>query len=185
MSDFKVRGYSLLSASGYLKDIAGDRALAALSPEARDTLATVNNSTWGPAEHLSELLTAVVAVADGNEREARRHLENCGERMGITTTGTFLKLIMKVLTPRLFASRVPQLWNRDSNVGQMDVELFDDHIVIYLKNMEPLKHLAPVIVGYHRFVMRNMGIVITKTDLHGWAIDKPTGKDVWFANYWG
>lgn len=184
MSDLSVRGYAITHAGEYLRQQGGDQAIAALSPALRQTLETAAAASWQPAAQMSEVFHAVAKLGKGDEAKARDHLEKCGEYQGMASSSTFLKLVMKVLTPSIFAKRVPTLWSRDSTVGTMDVELFDDHIVIKFKNTEPLEHLAPTVIGYHRYVMKHMGINVIRSELHGWSLSQPSSADLWFASYW-
>lgn len=184
MSDIQVRGYAILHAGAYLRETAGEQAMDALSPALKQALATATAASWQPVSHVSELFHAVAKLGKGDEEKARDHLEKCGEYQAVAATTTFLKLVMKILTPSMFAKKLPSLWARDATGGTYEVEVFDDHILCRLKNMEAFEHFAPTSVGYVRHTLKQMGKVVTKSTLHGWGLDKPSSSDTWFDMHW-
>lgn len=186
MSEVKTRGYSLLNTAAYLRHAAGpdaDRIMEGLSPALRQALNGAAPTGWQPAAYTSELAHEIAKLANGDETKAREQLEACGEFVGKAATTTFLKLVMKVLTPTMFAKKLPTLWSRDATGGTYVVDVFEDHIVCRLKDMEAFAHMGPISVGYVRFALKSMGMQIVSSKLHDWALDKPIAP-AWFEIYW-
>src|SRR5262249_16908134 len=140
----------------------GEPAIAALSPALRQALSTATAASWQPVEHVSELFHAVAKLGNGDEEKAREHLEKCGEYQAVAATTTFLKLVMKVLTPNMFAKKLPTLWSRDATGGTYAVDVAEDHIICRLKDMEKFEHFAPTSVGYVRHSLKCMGKEVVK-----------------------
>jgi hypothetical protein len=184
MSDVQVRGYAIVHAAGYLRQEAGEQAVQALSPALQHALKTATPAGWQPVAHVAELFHAVAKLGDGNEAKAREHLEKCGEYQAIAATTTFLRLVMKVLTPNMFAKKLPSLWSRDSTGGRYLADVHEDHIVCHLKEMEAFEHFAPTSVGYVRYSLKTMGKEVTKTTLSGWSLAKPSSPDMSFSLHW-
>src|SRR5690348_12475897 len=59
------------------------------------------------------LLWRAIADTQPNEEAAYAELVRCGETVGAFAAGTFLKLLLKMLTPHMFANKFPDLYKRD------------------------------------------------------------------------
>jgi hypothetical protein len=188
MSDIQVRGYTVLKTAAYLKSTVGEaeskKMFQSFSPELQHTLGSATAAGWVPAAHSSELFRAVASIAKGNEEKARTELVNCGKWLANEATNTFLKLLMKVLTPNLFAKKLPSLWSRDATGGRYEVDVFDDRIVCRLKDMKAFDHIGPIGVGYVTFSLEAMRKPVEKTELHGWSLAVPNPDESWFELYW-
>jgi len=188
MSETQVRGYTVLKTAAYIKHATGEqeakRILQGLSPSLQQALTTATPASWLPVAHCSELFSAVAGLAKGDEAKAKAELINCGEFLGNEATNTFLKLVMKILTPAMFAKKLPSLWSRDATGGKYDVEVYDDRIVCKLLEMEEFEHIGPISVGYVSFALQAMRKPVAKSNLHGWSLDKPRPKECWFELYW-
>jgi hypothetical protein len=184
MPDLQVRGYAIVHAGKYLREAGGQKAIEALSAPLQRVLDVATPVAWTPVSHMAELFHAVAKLGDGDEEKARHHLEKCGEYQGMAATSTFLRLVMKVLTPAMFAKKLPTLWSRDSTVGSYSCDVFDDHIVCRMHGMESLEHFAPTSVGYVRFTLGAMGKEVLSSTLHGWSLKEPSSSLMWFDMYW-
>jgi hypothetical protein len=187
MKAIQMRGYILLSAAAYLRKAAGEQKakeiIDGLSPELREALATAKEASWVPSATCAELYRAIAALSKGDENRARTELIECGKFTAREATNTFLRLLMKLLTPALFAKKLPDLWARDCTSGKIVVEVHDDRIKNRLLEMEGFDHIAPVAVGYVAFALESMGKSITKTALHGWSLAAPDAPS-WFEVFW-
>ena len=189
MSDeVKVRGYIVAKSAAYLRSLVGDaegrRIFEGLSPAVQQAIGQAKPADWMPAAHSSEILRAIAALSKGNDDQARDELIRCGRYIANEATNTFLKLLMKVLTPNLFAKKLPSFWSRDSTAGRYEVDVTDEKIVCHLKEMEAFDHIAPIGVGYVSFALEAMGKTIRKSALHGWSLATPNASDLWFELYW-
>jgi hypothetical protein len=186
--EVNVRGYIVAKSAAYLRSLVSDaegrRIFEGLSPAVQHAVSQAKPADWMPAAHSSEILRAIAALSKGNDDHARDELVKCGRYIANEATNTFLKLLMKVLTPNLFAKKLPSFWSRDATAGRYEVDVTDEKIVCHLKEMEPFDHIAPIGVGYVSFALEAMGKTIRKSNLHGWSLATPNASDLWFELYW-
>ncbi len=188
MSSIQVRGYTVLNGAAYLRSRLGDeeasRVIAGMSPELQQALKTATQASWVPVAQISELYRAVAALGKGDETRAREELIQCGRFTSNEATNTFLRLVMRVLTPALFAKKLPSLWSRDATGGRYVVDVTDDKLVCHLHEMDDFDHIGPIAIGYVSFALEAMGKLIKKTELHGWSLANPSAPGVWFELFW-
>ena len=188
MAENQMRGYVLMAAVAYLRKTAGEqhakRVLDGLSPETKQALATAKEASWCSTNSVAEMLHAVASLSNGNESSAQKNLIDCGKYAAHEASNTFLRLFMKLLTPTMFAKKLPDIWARDCTVGKITVEVHADRIRNRLVDMTGFDHIAPLCVGYVAFALEAMGKSITKTELHGWSLATPGPSDCWFEVFW-
>jgi hypothetical protein len=187
MAENQMRGYVLMSAVTYLRKAAGEqqakKMLEGLSPETKQAVASAKEASWCSSKTIAEVYRGIASLSNGDEAAAQKSLIECGKYTAQEASNTFLRLLMKLLTPAMFAKKLPDLWARDCTVGKIVVEVHDDRIRNRLVNMAGFDHIGPVAVGYVAFALEAMGKSITKTELHDWSL-ATAGKDCWFEVFW-
>src|SRR5262245_37295654 len=74
---------------------------------------------WRPREELTSLWHAIATAAEPqDEKSVYNALVRCGEKVGGYATNTFFKLLLKILTPKMFASRFSEFYKRDQQGGE-------------------------------------------------------------------
>ena len=188
MKSAEVRGYTILKTAEYLRQIAGEqeskRLFNGFSPELQHVLGTATVAGWQPATASSELLRAVAGLAKGDNERAKQELVSCGRFLAAEATNTFLKLLMKVLTPSMFAKKLPTLWSRDSSHGKFAVDVFEDRISCRMLEMEHYEHITPISVGYVSFALEAMRKQIDHWNMQGWSLATPNPSESSFELYW-
>jgi hypothetical protein len=188
MTAVQMRGYVLSSAAAYIKDTAGQergaKVLASLSPHLRRALETVKPAGWCSAENLSELYRAVASLTEGDEDRTRESLIECGRYTAREASNTFLRILMKLLTPAMFAKKLPDFWARDCTGGKIEVQLKEDMLANRLTDMKGLEHIGPVAVGYVKFALEAMGKSVTRTKLYDWSLADPGPNNCSFEIFW-
>jgi hypothetical protein len=180
MAEFKTRGYSVTSTLKFI-DATYDvptrqRILDQCSPEVKSTSGKYKDIEWYPAAHFSELLRGIAATRGGSDEGAREELVRAGQFIANVAANTFLKLFMKVLTPPLFAKKIPSLWDRDNQGGRMETDLSkadEGRIVFFLQDVGGYDYIAPVAVGWVAFAMQAMGKTVLERTLTGWSLAQP------------
>ena len=152
--EVKVRGYIVAKSAAYLRQLVGEadarRVFEGLSPQLSAAVGQAKPADWMPAAYSSEILRNIAAHAKGNDDKARDELIKCGRYIADEATNTFLKLLMRVLTPALFAKKLPSFWSRDSTHGKYEVDVTSDKITCRLKGMEVYEHIARVSEAFRR-----------------------------------
>src|SRR5688572_16476815 len=101
----------ITNAAGYLRDVvqkesgeqAVARAMEKLSSGVRSALAEAKSAEWYPVAHLAEVFRAIAGLGNGDEERARQYLVAAGSYNAREATNTFLRLLMRMLTPTIFA----------------------------------------------------------------------------------
>jgi hypothetical protein len=178
MGEFQVRGYMISTTAAFLRQTAAARGMAdpnALCSSAlRSSMDSLTPAGWYPVSHIAELNRLIASsLAGDDEARARTEFEDCGRFMATEATNTFLRLLMKVLTPGLFAKKLPDLWRRDCTYGKLDLEVDDRKMTLRLSEMDGHDHIAAVMPGYVRFALETMGKTVERVTVHGWSLAKP------------
>jgi hypothetical protein len=190
--DFQVRNYTVAACTAYLREIAGEqeakRIIEGFSPQARQIIASADGASaaWCPVSILSEVITAVAARGNGDEDRTRETLIKCGSFMAHEATNTFLRLLMKMMTPGLFAKKIPDIWRRDCTHGNLLAELGENKLSCRVMDTDGFVHALCTIAGFLTFAVGSMGKSIVKTTVHGWSLQNPNPSEgqielVWAA----
>jgi hypothetical protein len=180
MRGFKTRGYSVASTLKFI-DATYDaptrqRILDQCSPEVKSGGGKYKDIDWYSAMHFTELLRGIAATRGGSDEAAREELVRTGHFIANVAANTFLRLFMRVLTPPLFAKKIPSLWDRDNQGGRMETDLSkadEGRIVVLLRDVAGYDYVAPVAVGWVAFAMQAMGKTVLGRTLTGWSLAQP------------
>jgi len=156
-------------------------------PAAHDALAQVPAATlqmaaglapaaWLPGEYYVDTLRKLAAVANGDNERARELLIESGVYVARTATNTFLRLLMKMLTPNLFAKKLPDFWKRDCTIGRLEVEVAPPKITCRFIDMAAFDHAACTGAGFLSSAFQAMGKTIEKIEIKEWSLLKPGGE---------
>jgi hypothetical protein len=189
MSESQLRGYMVATTAAFLRRRASERGLPdpseRFSPSLRAALNNIDSAGWYPVAHIGELNRLIAsALAENKEDRARTELADCGRFMAEEATNTFMRLIMRLLTPTLFAKKLPDLWRRDCNYGRVELSVDDHSLKLQLHDMAGHDHLAAVMPGYTGFALEKMGKVVKKVNLEGWSMDKPIADGAMIEFVW-
>lgn len=184
-TESKTRGYSMTAAWAYI-DATYDAAtkekiVEQLSPEVRKALGTYREIDFYPAVHFSEVLRGVGTVVGKDDAGAEREIEACGSYIARQATNTFLRLLMRVLTPTLFAQKIPSLWSRDNTHGGFEVDLSGadkGRLIFTLKDIKDYPYIAPCAKGWIGFAMKTMGRSRQSMKLSEWSLESPAPNRV-------
>lgn len=189
MTELKARGYILATTVGYIREKAGvgraEQIIDGLTPPFRQAIGTINPATWYPIALLAEANRAIVdSLANRDEERARELLLGCGQYMGHEASNTFLRLFMRMLSPSLFAKKLPDIWKRDFTGGRLDIDVTDGKLVCRIFDTPGHDHIGPVSAGWIAFALQAMGKPIQKTILHDWSLANPNANGVTFELLW-
>jgi len=175
--DFRVRAYMARSAATFMQDTFGEAELARIlkdvSPGARSAATALKPAEWCPVSEFAELLRALATKSDGKSEHARDRLVACGEFIAREATNTFLKIVIRMLTPSLFAKKLPDLWKRDCSGGTFEVDAADNKLVIRLAGMDGFDHVPCTAAGFVKFALTTMGKTVEQVQIHNWSLTQP------------
>lgn len=177
MSEFKTRGYGIAAALKYCREgidpVRRPKVLARISPDVIRHIESLKPAEWYPTAPMTEMFNAVVAACEGNDKLAEQDLIGCGTFAARDASNTFLRLVMRVLTPTLFAKKLPSLYSRDNNKGTVDVDVTEDRVIAHFKDTLGFDHLAAMSAGWMTFALESMGKQLTSCKITGWQVSTP------------
>jgi hypothetical protein len=141
---------------------------------------------WRPREELTSMWHAIAAAAEPqDETTIYNALVRCGEMVGGYATNTFFRLLLKVLTPRMFASRFSEFYKRDQQGGEGIVEeIGSKHVVLLARDIKGYDHFGPVTVGWAMVPFRGMGLQNVHMTCTPWSLVEPGPEQVRFKITW-
>lgn len=188
-SSTMIRGYSLRQTARYietrLEPELSRRAIETLPPDTRKLMGAFEPAEWYPRSHAIALYRSIVSVRGGDA--AFPELMACGEFIASEATNTFLRLLMKIMTPTLFAKKVPDFWTRDQKGGHFEVDVSaagDGKIAMTLVDVGDYEHIAGIAGGFIRFGMVALGKKGVSIEQTGWSLATPSPRDVHYQIRW-
>jgi hypothetical protein len=186
-----MRGYTMIGSIAFIDEHYDEqtrkRLYDGLAPEVRSNLSNYKRVEWYPRLHLVEFLRGIATVHGGDEKAAYRDIVACGQFVARDAATTFLRLLMKILTPVLFAKKIPDIWERDSRGGKMtaDASHVEQRLLImHLTDVEGFDHIGPLAVGWITFAMTAMGKKGVDGKANGWSLATPGPRDLKIDMTW-
>ena len=186
----QIRGYSLKQTAKYLDtkfDAETRRRTAEGLPAAvRSMMSEFQPAEWYPREYSAALFRAI-AAAKHDEQGSYHDLVQCGEYIASEATNTFLKLLMRIMSPTLFAKKVPEFWQRDQRGGFFEVDTSradDKRIGMRLAEVSGYDHIGIVSIGWIQFGMTALGKKDVKVQQEGWSLAKPGPTEIKYEITW-
>jgi hypothetical protein len=180
-----VKGYLTVATGRF---ITGDAALCArVPPELLVTIAehekSIKAQQWYTRHDVIVLWRAIAAGSD--EATAYSDLVRCGESIANYATSTFLKLLLKVLTPGMFARKFPDLWSHDHKGGRVEPDRIDDTgMRITIRDIEGFEHVSAVSAGFTTFALKSIGLKNVVTRSPNWSLTTPGPRDAVIEVSW-
>jgi hypothetical protein len=186
--EFQIRGYMILNAASYLRGTLGEqdaqRVFRQMSPSTLQVIETASSAGWYPIAALSEIFDNVAAIGKGDDERAKEALIACGAFIAKEATNTFLKLLMRMLTPNLFAKKLPDFWRRDCTHGRLEVEVTEQMLVCRYFDLPGFNHVVCCGAGFARFALEAMGKSIESATVHDWSLATPNADGARLELVW-
>lgn len=152
---------------------------------ARDLAKRAEPSEWMPRREMVTLLRGIAAAHDTDAR-ARASLVEAGRVVGENATNTFLRLLMKMLTPRMFAAKLPDLFKRDhQGGGRIEIHRLEERSIhLQIQDIGGFDHMGPLSEGWFGSALAAMGLALTSVSTTPWSRDAPGPERVDFRAEW-
>lgn len=166
-----LKGYNILSAVEHLKQSYSaeqlNAAVASLSPELRDQLDSIEPFEFYPRRYFAEVVQAVAGLHE-DEEERYAALATLGEGIARGATNTFLRLLMRMMTPRLFARKAQTIWSKDHRGGTIKADpskLAQKEMTITISELDGFAYMNAISLGWMRFGFGAMGCKNVRSEL--------------------
>jgi hypothetical protein len=183
MDNRKVSGHLLLGVTRYVQEQLTEAERLRVQERVPHILGrgvSLERSAWYPLTHIVELCAAV----DSLEREAESSFTSlcrAGECIAGDGASTYLRLLLKVLTPKLFIRQFPALWRRYHDFGELSVDsrrIHENYAIIHMPSYEYVSALA---TGWIHFAFQQLSVHVDVETNYPWRGDVPERLEVRFA----
>lgn len=185
-----IRGYAIIQTAKYLQTQfpaeKSRRGLDTLPPRLRDEIPAWEPGNWYPRETTIALYNAIAAIRN-DESGSYDDLVGCGEFIASEATNTFLRLMMRIMTPILFAKKIPDFFRRDHSAGRFEADTSradEGLIALRLTDVEEFDHIGVVAIGWIKFGMKALGKKGVTITQRGWTLAAPGPKDIAYEIRW-
>lgn len=178
MSKPEVRGNCISAVVAYVESTYdAERAgavLGSLPPGVVEAMRTARDKEFYPASHFSDGLRAVAEAAP-DLAEARAEVVNVGAHIANASIASFMRLIMKMMTPRLFFHKLPEFFAKDfrNTSAKLLADVSDiqsRRVTVIAQSFAEHPYVACAAVGWVRTGLTGIGC-------HGITVEGPA--DAW------
>lgn len=148
---------------------------------------TFDHNGWYPRRIHADMLGAIAAASAG-EAAARVLLERAGQAVATRADDQFLRMALKIMSPALFVRSLSRLWGVEHQVKDAFVVDACDpekgRALVRLARVDGYEHVGPVVVGWIRALLSELGgpkVVVSDT---GWTLANPAPREVSFELHW-
>ncbi len=190
MSEIRGRGYMLSAMARFLREKVGEAAWAEMSasfsPELQKILVSgVDSAGWYEISLMNEIIEHVVEHVGANDSgKAKDILYECGQYAASAAANSFLRVLLKMLTPALLVKKADKLLRRDFSEGRMQAELGDNCLKVHLIDVKGLPYIGGYGPGFVAFSLEAMGKRISNVEFHDWDLERPRLERVGFTIHW-
>jgi len=135
------------------------RILRGLSETTRTTLPELRPDSWFSNRVPNDLVASIFSAQDTAERGYQEVID-AGQAIAEYGVNTFMRLLIKLMTPEMLAKKWPTIWAKGHNFGHMDTDLSmvkDQRLTLTLREVESYAHLGPIAVGFLQYTLFAMG----------------------------
>lgn len=190
-SEKTVRGYVVRSPMEFIErhyDEASRQAIRARIPsETRALLSDIKDIEWYPWSHEVNIYRALADFHRGDgEQAVRSAFFGMAHEIATTAMGSFLRLLMKLMTPKLFSQKVPTIWERDHRTGKLEVDASDiaaKHLVFKVSDIEGYDYIGAGLNGFMCAPLEACGCKILRHE-DDWKLDTPGPESVTGHVWW-
>jgi hypothetical protein len=185
MIEQNVRGHWLTGGIKFLRTHysgeASERLLGALPKALRALILDIQPVQWYPRVHHTELLNAIVSV-HRDEASAYHSLVAYGQLVATDACSGPLRPLIPILTPKLLARRLPQLWaseHRADGALEVDIAHVDEQrLALRLAGLVDYAHVGVVTLGWIKGFLSTLGGRELLTKQTGWSLAQPAPTEL-------
>jgi hypothetical protein len=163
-----------------------ERLLGSLSRAFRATVADIQPVQWYGRAHHVDLLKAVVS-AHRDETSAYESLLAYGQLVASDLASGLLQPVIPILTPRLLAKKLPQLWtceHRDDGMLEIDTAHIDEAKLSLRLKAQDYQHVGVVTLGWVKGLLLSLGCREVMVKQTGWSLSNPTPSELACEVHW-
>jgi hypothetical protein len=179
-----VIAHTVRFARTHLDATASLRLQTQLSGELKGVLGEIVPAHWYPRRHQVELLRALGEVCGGADA-AYVDLVLCGSSLA-AVDNPFMSLLLRVMTPDLFVTKLPLFWQRDhQSSGVMTLKSLEGNRGrLVVSDIAGYDHAAVLWLGWIKQVLSRLSAGGAEVDQAGWTSAHPGPHEVTYEMSW-
>jgi len=130
-----------------------------LSETTRGTLEDLDTDVWYPASVVADLHRGLFAAQPDPEK-GYAAIRDSGAAVAEYGVNTFMRLLIKLMTPEMLAKKWPAIWSKSHNFGKMQTALdqsTDRKLNLSLSEVDQYSYIGPCAVGFLSYSLKAMG----------------------------
>jgi hypothetical protein len=157
-----VKGIHILPLHDFIKENYDEGTqngiYARMSEPTREMLRTVKREDWVPMALVGNVADALFRATEEPD-QAYREIVRSGAAIADYATNTYVRLLIKLMTPKIMASKWPDIWKKSHNFGVMTCQLESDRTLrMSLTEVGGYTHIGPTAVGFLTFALKAMNM---------------------------
>jgi len=157
-----VKGIHILPLHDFIKENYDEKTqaeiYARMSEPAREMLKTVKREDWMPVALVSSVADALFRATE-DPKDAYQEVVRAGAAIADYATNTYVRLLIKLMTPKIMASKWPDIWKKSHNFGVMSCVLESDRMLrMTISGVDGYTHIGPTAVGFLTFALKAMNM---------------------------
>lgn len=129
-----------------------------MSEPAREMLRTIKREDWMPVELVGNVADALFRANDDAE-QGYQDIVKAGAAIADYATNTYVRLLIKLMTPKIMASKWPDIWKKSHNFGLMQCQLESDRMLrMTLAEVGNYTHIGPTAAGFLTYALKAMNM---------------------------
>lgn len=185
MNEPMIRGYWLTSAAKFLRahypPDTGERLLGSMPKPLKALLPNVYPVMWYSRAHHVDILNAIVAVAR-DEASAVDSLMAYGHTAATDLAMGPLRPLFPILTPRLLAKKLPDLWagaHKDDGCLESDIADVDEgRLGLQISGLDGYEHVGVATLGWVRGLLVAVGKRNITVNQTAWSLAAPNPNNM-------
>jgi len=179
----------VISPLTYLRAHYGDGAAeveARIPADVRARLNEVTDVGWYPRSYTVAIYRAIAEHTRAKGADVRKAIFDMGHGVAQRALETFLKLVIKVMTPEVFVRKIPDVWLRDHRGGYLKTDTSDvanNHVVFNLKDIAGYEYIGGSLPGFQTATLTALGCKNLRHECD-WTPENPGPAEVTCHFYW-
>lgn len=185
-----VRGYMVLSPLTHLRSFYDAKNAAAIEAripaDIRAALPQVTDVGWYPREYAVAIYSAIADHHRHGDGKVSQAIFDMGHGIATRALETFLKLVIKVMTPEVFVRKIPDVWLRDHKGGFMKTDTSDvanNHVVFNLQEVGGYNYIGGSLPGFQTATLTALGCKGLRYECD-WTPENPGPESVTCHFHW-
>lgn len=180
MNERRIKGMNIAQTAAFLNERLSasqrDAVYALLSEPLKAKLKNVDTSEWYPVEDQVAIQRAMAEVLGSNE-VAEAKIRELGGYLFSAALGTFMRLVLRVLTPAMFLKKTGDIWPRMFDFGSFEADpstMSDGKATMIMRGVDGCDWFPAVSAGFIEEAMKAMNYANVTVDYAPMA-EEPEG----------